>query len=241
MINHVLNQKATIILWQVELIKKMLIHADATGVDSSDFAKQAYLASLKLNVDELERVATDLISLKYRVDKVDIGKSKSTPVDLSKKSDVVKNVVKKTEYDELLKKCNAIDTGGLVQKRDYDSKINEIQGKIPSVTCLATTNEKVRLPTILNYRLSLKLEWHNSKIRVEFKGSCLKQDKVIFTLNNAANLFIAYGLDRWCQDLKADFTLKDCLMRAVNLAKILTLINILIQGKLIILVIPENW
>ena len=94
----------------------MLIHADATGVDSSDFAKQAYLASLKLNVDELERVATDLISLKYRVDKVDIGKSKSTPVDLSKKSDVVKNVVKKTEYDELLKKCNAIDTGGLVKK-----------------------------------------------------------------------------------------------------------------------------
>ena len=116
MINHVLNQKATIILWQVELIKKMLIHADATGVDSSDFAKQACLASLKLNVDELERVATDLISLKYRVDKVDIGKSKSTPVDLSKKSDVVKNVVKKTEYDELLKKCNAIDTGGLVKK-----------------------------------------------------------------------------------------------------------------------------
>ena len=64
-------------------------------VDSSDFAKQAYLASLKLNVDELERVASDLISLKYRVDKIDIGKSKSTPVDLNKKSDVVKNVVKK--------------------------------------------------------------------------------------------------------------------------------------------------
>ena len=42
----------------------------------------------------------------------------------------------------------------------------------------------------------------NSKIRLESKGSCLKQDKVTFTpnnvinSNNVINLFIVYELDR---------------------------------------------
>ena len=40
------------------------------------------------------------------------------PVDLSKLSDIVKsNLVKKTEYDELVKKVNAIDTSGFVKER----------------------------------------------------------------------------------------------------------------------------
>ena len=38
---------------------------------------------------------------------------------------------------------------------------------------------------------------NNSKMRLKFKGSCLKQeDKVPFTLTNVVNLFIAYELDR---------------------------------------------
>ena len=51
---------------------------------------------------------------------MDIGKLETTPVDLSKLSDTVKNeVAKKTEYNELLKKVNnrkAIDGSGLVKK-----------------------------------------------------------------------------------------------------------------------------
>ena len=33
-------------------------------------------------------------------------------------------------------------------------------------------------PTTANNSLSPKLKWHNSRMRVEFKGSCLTQDKV---------------------------------------------------------------
>ena len=41
-------------------------------------------------------------SLKSEIDKLDIGKLETTPVDLSKLSDVVKNeVIKKDKYDEL--------------------------------------------------------------------------------------------------------------------------------------------
>ena len=51
---------------------------------------------------------------------LDIRKLETTPVDLSKLINVVKNeVVKRTVYDELLKKINAIqtiDTCNLVKK-----------------------------------------------------------------------------------------------------------------------------
>ena len=46
-----------------------------------------------------------LIHPKVKVDKLDIGKLETTPVDLSKLSDAVKNEVAwKTEYNELVKK-----------------------------------------------------------------------------------------------------------------------------------------
>ena len=60
---------------------------------------------------------------------------------------------------------------------------------------------------------------NNSKIGVRFKGSCLKQDKVAFTLRNVVNLIIVYELDTWLRDLKADFTLKDYLLGAAELTK----------------------
>ena len=83
------------------------------------------------------------------------------PVDLSKLSDVVKNVVKKTVHNKLVVKVNSIDTctfvlktkydtdktelekkipdtSGLVKKTDYNAKITEIEGKIPSISGLAT-------------------------------------------------------------------------------------------------------
>ena len=42
------------------------------------------------------------------------------PVDLSKLSDVVQNVVKKTAYDKLVPKVNNINTSGFALKTRYD-------------------------------------------------------------------------------------------------------------------------
>ena len=67
------------------------------------------------------------------MDKLDISKLETTPVDLSKLSDAVKNkVVKKTEYDELVENVNSIiiaDTSNLVKKADYNRKIGETEKK----------------------------------------------------------------------------------------------------------------
>ena len=60
--------------------------------------------------------------------------------------------------------------------------------------------KKIRPPTTLNNSLSPKLEEHKSNIRIEFKGSCLKQDKAMFPPNNPVNLFVNYESDGWPQD-----------------------------------------
>ena len=68
-----------------------------------------------------------------------------TPTDWSKLTDVVKiDVVKKTEYDELVKKINAIQAGNgnsLVKETAYNTKIIEIEKKITDCVyakCIAT-------------------------------------------------------------------------------------------------------
>ena len=73
------------------------IQKNATGIDTSSFAKKVDLASLKFNVnkldtDKLKNLPTDLSNLKSKVDKLDADKSLPVPVDLSKLSDVVKKI-----------------------------------------------------------------------------------------------------------------------------------------------------
>ena len=58
-------------------------------------------------MNQLKNMPSSLSNLKSNVVKLDTGKSKTAPVDLSKLSNVVKNdVPKKTECDELFKKVN---------------------------------------------------------------------------------------------------------------------------------------
>ena len=102
-----------------------------THVDTSSFA-----------------LKTNLANLTTEVDKLDIDKLATGPVDLSKLINVVKNdVVKKTVYDKLVAKVDNIDTSGLVEKTDYNTKIAEIEGKIPDISGLTT---KAALTTVEN-------------------------------------------------------------------------------------------
>ena len=59
---------------------------NATGVDTSDFAKKTDLANLKsdvdkLDIDKLKNVPTNLSNLKSKVDKLDVDKLVRVPVD----------------------------------------------------------------------------------------------------------------------------------------------------------------
>ena len=133
---------------------------DITHIDTSNFA-----------------LKTNLSSLKTEVDKLDIDKLATVPVDLSKLSNAVKNdVVKKAVYDKLVAKVDNIDTNnfllktnfntkftglenkipntsGLVKKTDYNTKITELENKIPDTSGLATaalTTAENKIPSINN-------------------------------------------------------------------------------------------
>ena len=73
---------------------------------------------------------TNLANLKTEVDKLDIKKLVPVPTDSSKLSNVLKNdVVKKTVYDKLVAKVNAIDTSDFVLKTNYNTDKSEFENK----------------------------------------------------------------------------------------------------------------
>ena len=103
-------------------------------VDLSNYATKTNLKNVT-HVDTSNfTLKTNLASLKTQVDKLDIAKSVPVPVDLSKLSDVVKNVVKKAVYDKLAAKVNNIDTSDFVLKTKYQTDKTELEKKIPDVT-----------------------------------------------------------------------------------------------------------
>ena len=78
----------------------------------------------------MKNVPTNLSNLKSKVDKLDVDKLVSVPVDLSKLSNVVKMM--------LLKKV-------------YNAKIKNIEDKIPDITNLATnTTLNVKINEVKN-------------------------------------------------------------------------------------------
>ena len=164
-----------------------------THVDTSGFALKTNLANLKTEIDQFDKLAT-------------------VPVDLSKLSNVVKNDVKKTVYNKLVAKVDNIDTGGLVKKTDYNTKITEIEDKSPDISSLAT---KIALTTVENKIRSIsglvKKTDYNTKITdIENKLNNHNHDKYVATseFNTlAANVFNA-RLAQANLITKADFDAK---------------------------------
>ena len=81
-------------------------------------------------------------------------------------------------------------------------------------------NEKFTPLITSNKCRSPKLVWYNSRIKLKFKGSCIKQeDKTVFTPKNVVNIFIVYDFDTWPRDINTDFTFKNCFFGSVKLTK----------------------
>ena len=91
-------------------------------VDLSNYATKTDLKNVtQVHISNFT-LKTNLASLKTEVDKLDINKLASVPVDLSKFSDVVKNdVVRKAVYDKLAAKVDNIDTSDFVFKTKYQT------------------------------------------------------------------------------------------------------------------------
>ena len=148
---------------------------------------------------------TNLASLKTEVDKLNIDKLVPIPADLSKLSNVVKiDVVKKIVYDKLVAKVNNIDTSdfvlktkyntdktelenkisdtsSLVKKTNYNTKITELENKIPDISNLATktalTAIENKIPSVSN--LVKKTDYNTKITEIENKVNNHNHDKYI--------------------------------------------------------------
>ena len=100
-------------------------------VDLSNYATKADLKSAAwIDITDF-LLKSNLASLESEVDKIDAGKLKSLPVDLSKLGNVVNNdVVKKNVYDKLVAKINNIDSSGFVLKTKYQIDKSDLEKKI---------------------------------------------------------------------------------------------------------------
>ena len=103
-------------------------------MDTSDFAENVDLDSLKTDVgkfdiDKLKIVPTNINNMKSKVNKIDTGKLKTG--DLKKLKMLRKEIPLKAVYDHLVTTVNAINTSELVLKTDCNTKIKEIEAKIP--------------------------------------------------------------------------------------------------------------
>ena len=80
------------------------------------------------------------------------------------------------------------------------------------------SNESNKPPTTSNNSLNPKLSYYDTKLRLKFTRSCLKQPIVIFTHKKVVNIYIVYELEASSSHIN-DPTLKNCLFGAVTLTK----------------------
>ena len=74
-------------------------------------------------------------------------------------------------------------------------------------------------PSAANNFLTLSLNYLDTKIRVKFSGSCLKQNKTTYTHGKIVNIYIVYEINKKDNTVISNPTLEDCLFGAVTLTK----------------------
>ena len=81
------------------------------------------------------------------------------------------------------------------------------------------SDENITAPTTSDHSLNPQLSYFGTKTRVEFKGSCLKQNKVIYTHVKILNIYTDYEISNNNNSDSNYPTLKNCLFGAASLTK----------------------
>ena len=83
---------------------------------------------------------------------------------------------------------------------------------------IGLSDERRDSVTAPNYKIMTELSYYGTKTRVEFNGSCLKQDKVKYNHGKIVNTYIVYEISK-NYSISAYPTLETCLFGAVSLTK----------------------
>ena len=103
----------------------------------------------------------------------------------------------------------------------YFTKIVNTE-QISSLKSKGLSNEIIKPPTTSNNSLAPSLDYFIKKIKVNFNGSCLRQDKITYNHGTIVNMYIVYKQSSNLHNFY--FALEDCLFDAVKLTKV-TLIS----------------
>ena len=80
------------------------------------------------------------------------------------------------------------------------------------------SNERINSIKTANHNITQSLNYYGTITRVEFNGSCLKQDKVTFNQGKVVNIYIVYEISK-STNISDYLTLENCLFGAVSLTK----------------------
>ena len=80
------------------------------------------------------------------------------------------------------------------------------------------SNENITAPTKIDYNLNPQLNYLGNKIRVEFKESGLKQDKITYTHGKVVNIYIVYEISKNL-NISSYSAIENCLFGAVSFTK----------------------
>ena len=80
------------------------------------------------------------------------------------------------------------------------------------------SDERLDSITASDYKITPELSFYGIKTRVEFSGSCLKQDKVTYNHEAIVNIYIVYEIIK-NYSISSYSTLETCFFGAVSLTK----------------------
>ena len=100
----------------------------------------------------------------------------------------------------------------------YFKTVSANDSNIVPWTSKGLSDESIKPPTSSNKMLYPSLNYVGNKIRVEFNGDCLKQEKVTFDHGKIVNIYIFYEIEK-SVNINTYPTLENCLFGAVKLTK----------------------
>ena len=146
---------------------------------------------------------------------------------------ITSNKTKHVLVENELKKLKTFDLGYFIGKRHFEEDGTEnylaLQPLNKYLKVIASTNyvsswkskglsdENITAPTTSDYKRNPKLSYFGTKARLEYRGSCLKQDKITFSHGKVVHIYIVYELDKTY--VKTYPTLVNCLFGAVSITK----------------------
>ena len=80
------------------------------------------------------------------------------------------------------------------------------------------SDERINSIKTSNHSITPNLDYYGTKTRVEFNGSCLKQDRIIFNHRKVVNIYIVYEIDKSI-NISNYQAPENCLFGAVALTK----------------------